>query len=125
MEYVDDYATNSEQQVPKTEKPTHLLKLFIFWMEKAGSVVRAGLALSALRSVEILSRVIQLLGGEVVSPRHDEVVLKIEGFVLALDELTQNLAKGDTDLLYGPVYLVCKHPVHRRDNLYWHVDEPL
>ena len=74
-------------------------------MEKAGNVVRADLALSALRSVIILSQIIQLFGGEVVSSRHDEVVLKIEGFVLALDELTQHLAKGDADLLYGPFYL--------------------
>ena len=94
-------------------------------MEKAGGVVRAGLVFSALRSVEVLCQVVQLLRGEIVSPRYDEVVLEIEGFVLALDELMQNFGKGDTDLLYGPFYLVCKHPVHRRDNLYWHVYEPL
>jgi hypothetical protein len=94
-------------------------------VEKTGGVVRAGLTLSALRSVESLSQIVQLLGGEVVSPRHDEVVLEIEGLVLALDELTQNLAERDADLLYGPFYLVCKQPVHRRDNLHWHVDEPL
>lgn len=63
-------------------------------MEKAGSVVRGDLALSALRSIEILSQVVQLLGGEVVSPCHDEVVLEIEGFVLTLNELTQNFVKG-------------------------------
>jgi len=94
-------------------------------MEKAGGVVRADLALSTFCSVGILSRVVQFLGGEVVSPRHDEVVLEIEGFVLTLDELTRNLAEGNADLLYGPFYLVCKHPVHRWDDLHWHVYEPL
>lgn len=94
-------------------------------MEKAGDVVRADLTLSTLCSVEILSRFVQLLRGEVVGPRHDEVVLEMEGFVLALDELTQNLAQKDADLLYGPFYLVCEHPIHRWDNLYWHVYEPL
>lgn len=28
-------------------------------------------------------------------------------------------------LLDGPFYFICKHPVHRRDDLHWHVDEPL
>lgn len=93
-------------------------------MEKAGGVVRTELALSALRAVKILFQVVQFLGGEAVSPSHDEVILEIEGFVLAMGELTQNVAKGDADLLYTPFYLICKHPVHRRDDLYWHVDKP-
>lgn len=94
-------------------------------MKKARGVVRGNLAFSALRPVEIFFEVVQLLRREEVSPRHDEVVLEIEGFVLAMDELTQKLAKGDADLLYGPFYLVCEHPVHWRDDLYWHVNEPL
>ena len=63
-------------------------------MEKAGDIVHADLTLSAFCTVEILSQVVQFLGGEMVSTRYDEVVLEIEGLILVMDELTQNLAKG-------------------------------
>lgn len=94
-------------------------------MEKTGRIAYTDLALSAFHAVGIFSQAVQFLGGEIVSPCHNEVVLELEGFVLTMDESTQNLAKGDADLLHSPFYLVCKHPVHRWDDLYWHVDEPL
>ena len=65
---------------------THLLKLFIFWMEKAGGAAPADLALSPLGAVRVLPQVVQLLGRKVVSTRYDEVVLEIEWFVLVMDE---------------------------------------
>jgi hypothetical protein len=86
MEYIDAYARNPERQVPNIRRYAHLLKLFVFRMEKAGGVARTDLALSALRAVGILSQVFQLLGGKMVSTRYDEVVLEIEGFLLAIDE---------------------------------------
>jgi len=58
MQCTDAYATNSERQVPKMKQHTHLLELFVFWMERAWDVVHADLALSALCAVEILSQVI-------------------------------------------------------------------
>lgn len=60
-----------------------------------------------------------------VSTRYDQVVLEIEWFVLAMDKLSKKNGQGGPNLLDGPFYFVCKHPVHRRDDLYWHVDKPL
>ena len=64
-------------------------------MEKAGGIVRTDQALSALWAIDVLSQAVQLLGGKMVSTGYDEVVLEIEGFVLAADEQLRNLVGGD------------------------------
>jgi len=82
MKFIDVYATGSERQAPEAKRLTHLLKLFIFWVEKAEGATPADLASSPLGAVRTFPQVVQLLGRKVVSTRYDEVVLEIERFVL-------------------------------------------
>lgn len=63
-------------------------------MEKVWGVVCVYFTPSTLSPVWILSQVDQFLGGEAVSPSHDEVVLKIEGLVLVVRELRDNMLGG-------------------------------
>lgn len=103
-----------------------MLKLFIFWMEKAGVVVPADLTPSPLGAVRVLPQVVQLLRRKVISTRYDEIVLEVEGLVLLIDEYDEKFGRGrGANLLDRPFYFVCKHLVHRWNDLYWHVNEPL
>ena len=126
MQCIDAYATGPERQAPEAKRLTHLLELFVFWMEEAGDVAPADLAPSPLGTVGALPQVVQLLGRKAVGTRYDEIVLEIEGLVLVMGEYDKNFGlREGANLLDRPFYFVRKHFVHRRDDLYWHVNEPL